>query len=67
MTPRLVFLHGWGCDAAIFDPLRAALSDVPSVAEDLGFFGPARPAEATGIGASRSWDIKTTSTSSSPS
>lgn len=48
MTPTLVFLHGWGCDAAVFAPLRAALPGVASVVEDLGFFGPAKPAETTG-------------------
>lgn len=42
MTPRLLCLHGWGCDAAVFAPLRAALPEWDSAAEDLGFFGPPR-------------------------
>ena len=35
----ILFVHGWGYDARFWDPLRAALGDVPSVALDLGYFG----------------------------
>ena len=35
----ILFVHGWGYDARFWDPLRAALGDVPSAALDLGYFG----------------------------
>ena len=35
----ILFVHGWGYDASIWDPLRAALGEVPSAALDLGYFG----------------------------
>lgn len=38
----ILFVHGWGYDARIWDPVRAALGDVPSTALDLGYFGAAR-------------------------
>ena len=37
----ILFVHGWGYDAHFWDPLRATLRDVPSVALDLGYFGAA--------------------------
>ena len=37
----ILFVHGWGYDARFWDPLRAALGDVPSAALDLGYFGAA--------------------------
>ncbi|GAB6035534.1 alpha/beta hydrolase [Fundidesulfovibrio butyratiphilus] len=49
-TPHLVFVHGWGFDATFWRPIRALLSDYPSTALDLGFFGRVRlypPEEAS--------------------
>jgi pimeloyl-[acyl-carrier protein] methyl ester esterase len=44
MRPVLLLVHGWGFDAAFWQPLRCALRDFDSVAWDLGFCGrPARP------------------------
>ena len=40
----ILFVHGWGYDAHFWDPLRALLGDVPSVALDLGYFGAAETA-----------------------
>ena len=37
----ILFVHGWGYDARFWDPLRAGLHDIPSVALDLGYFGAA--------------------------
>lgn len=37
MSQTIVFVHGWGFDARIWDQLRAHLSEIPSVALDLGF------------------------------
>ena len=37
----MLLVHGWGYDARFWDPLRAALGDVPSAALDLGYFGAA--------------------------
>jgi pimeloyl-ACP methyl ester carboxylesterase len=37
----ILFVHGWGYDAGFWDPVRAALGDVPSAALDLGYFGAA--------------------------
>ncbi|WBO23303.1 alpha/beta fold hydrolase [Sphingomonas abietis] len=39
MTPRLVMLHGWGLDAALWDGVRAALPDYETWAVDRGYFG----------------------------
>lgn len=38
-APHLVFVHGWGFDATFWRPVRSLLSDYPSTALDLGFFG----------------------------
>jgi pimeloyl-[acyl-carrier protein] methyl ester esterase len=35
----LVFVHGWGFDRTIWDPLRRALAGRPGAAIDLGYFG----------------------------
>ena len=35
----ILFVHGWGYDARFWDPVRAAIGDVPSAALDLGYFG----------------------------
>jgi pimeloyl-[acyl-carrier protein] methyl ester esterase len=35
----ILFVHGWGYDAHFWDPVRAALGDVPSTVLDLGYFG----------------------------
>jgi pimeloyl-[acyl-carrier protein] methyl ester esterase len=35
----ILFVHGWGYDASFWDPVRAALGEVPSAALDLGYFG----------------------------
>jgi pimeloyl-[acyl-carrier protein] methyl ester esterase len=37
----ILFVHGWGYDASFWDPVRAALGDVPSATLDLGYFGAA--------------------------
>jgi len=37
---RLLFLHGWGLDASLWDGVRAALPDHETVAMDRGYFGP---------------------------
>jgi pimeloyl-[acyl-carrier protein] methyl ester esterase len=37
----ILFVHGWGYDASFWDPVRAALGDVPSTVLDLGYFGAA--------------------------
>lgn len=39
---RLLFLHGWGFDAASWDAMRAALAPVETVAWDRGYFGEPR-------------------------
>ena len=38
-TP-LLFIHGWGFDARIWDPLRTVLPAHRGKARDLGYFGP---------------------------
>ena len=44
MKPVLLLVHGWGFDAGVWAPLRAALDGYETVAWDLGFFGgAARP------------------------
>lgn len=40
----ILFVHGWGYDAQFWDPVRAALGEVPSAALDLGYFGAANTA-----------------------
>lgn len=37
---RLLFLHGWGFDASLWDGLRRALAPLESFAWDRGYFGP---------------------------
>jgi len=37
----ILFVHGWGYDANFWNPVRAALGDVPSATLDLGYFGAA--------------------------
>jgi pimeloyl-[acyl-carrier protein] methyl ester esterase len=36
---RLVFLHGWGFDARLWDGVRSALPEFETVAWDRGYFG----------------------------
>jgi pimeloyl-[acyl-carrier protein] methyl ester esterase len=36
---RLVFIHGWGLDASLWDPLVAELSDHTHLCLERGFFG----------------------------
>ena len=38
-SPTLVFVHGWGMDAAMWDALRAALDEWPHVTMEAGYFG----------------------------
>jgi pimeloyl-[acyl-carrier protein] methyl ester esterase len=35
----ILFVHGWGYDAGFWEPLRSEITDLPSAALDLGFFG----------------------------
>jgi pimeloyl-[acyl-carrier protein] methyl ester esterase len=37
---KLLFLHGWGLDARLWDGVRAALPEFETVAMDRGYFGP---------------------------
>ena len=37
----ILFVHGWAYDASFWDPVRAALGDMPSTGLDLGYFGAA--------------------------
>lgn len=37
---RLVFLHGWGLDASLWDAVCAALPEFETTAMDRGYFGP---------------------------
>jgi pimeloyl-[acyl-carrier protein] methyl ester esterase len=37
---RLLFLHGWGLDASLWDDTRAALPGFETMAWDRGYFGP---------------------------
>jgi len=39
---RLLFLHGWGFDASLWDRLRRELAPLPSSVWDRGYFGRAR-------------------------
>ena len=54
MTELLVLVHGWSYDARFWDPLRALLPDIETLAWDLGYYGapsalpPDRPAVAVG-------------------
>jgi len=49
MTPLLLFVHGWGFDARLWDGVRACFPPDDTLAWDLGFFGaPARPAPPPG-------------------
>ena len=45
---RFLFAHGWGFDAGLWGPLRAALGDPGGDAEDRGYFGAPRKAVVTG-------------------
>ncbi|WP_454886512.1 alpha/beta fold hydrolase [Sphingomonas oryzagri] len=38
---KLLFLHGWGLDARLWDDVRAALPEFETVAWDRGYFGAA--------------------------
>lgn len=37
--PTLYFVHGWGCDARIWQPLRERLADWPQSVAEAGYFG----------------------------
>ncbi|MGE8602731.1 alpha/beta fold hydrolase [Bordetella trematum] len=37
--PTLFFVHGWGCDARIWQPLRERLADWPHSVAEAGYFG----------------------------
>lgn len=45
---RLLFVHGWGFDAAFWAPLSRLLADLPQVIDDRGYFGEPRPALVDG-------------------
>lgn len=45
---RLIFVHGWGFDASLWEGLSAALPDFESDTVDLGFFGQPREAVPDG-------------------
>ena len=36
---RLLFLHGWGFDATVWDGVRAALAQIDTIVWDRGYFG----------------------------
>jgi pimeloyl-[acyl-carrier protein] methyl ester esterase len=61
MKPLLILLHGWGYQAAFWQPLIAALSDMDCRAWDLGYFGtpsflpPEREAVAVGHSHGLQW------------
>lgn len=62
MKPLLLFVHGWGFDAALWDGVRAHFAPDDTSAWDLGFFGPgsqpvlpARPVIAVGHSFGLSW------------
>lgn len=48
MTPRLLLIHGWGFDPTFWDAFRAVLPELPALAADLGYFGPASRPEPGG-------------------
>jgi pimeloyl-[acyl-carrier protein] methyl ester esterase len=37
MSKTIIFVHGWGFDAGVWDPLRAHLPDIPAITIELGF------------------------------
>ena len=45
---RLLFLHGWGLDASLWDGVRAALPEYETVAWDRGYFGAAHEEPVAG-------------------
>jgi pimeloyl-[acyl-carrier protein] methyl ester esterase len=45
---KLVFLHGWGLDASLWDGVRAALPEFETVAWDRGYFAPPRAEKTAG-------------------
>ena len=49
-APCLLLVHGWGCDATIWDELRAALDGFDTLVVERGHLGayPARPAAPAG-------------------
>ncbi len=65
MTPLLVLVHGWSYDSSFWDPLREQLSDIETMAWDLGYFGtpsflpPGRPAVAVGHSYGLLWLLHT--------
>jgi pimeloyl-[acyl-carrier protein] methyl ester esterase len=49
MKPLLLFVHGWGFDASIWQDLRACFAPEDTLAWDLGFFGaPSQTAPPSG-------------------
>lgn len=46
--PTLLFLHGWGFDASIWAPLRAAMPEFDAVMWDRGYFDTATAPEIDG-------------------
>lgn len=49
MRKILLFVHGWGFDATLWDSVRARFAPEDTLAWDLGFFGaPAQPAPPPG-------------------
>jgi pimeloyl-[acyl-carrier protein] methyl ester esterase len=45
----ILFVHGWGYDTSLWDPVRAMLGEVPSTVLDLGYFGTAKTAQPRGV------------------
>jgi pimeloyl-[acyl-carrier protein] methyl ester esterase len=45
----ILFVHGWGYDASLWDPVRKALGARPSAALDLGYFGAANTTVPDGV------------------
>jgi pimeloyl-[acyl-carrier protein] methyl ester esterase len=45
---KLLFLHGWGLDASLWDSVREALPEFETVAWDRGYFGPPMTEKTTG-------------------
>lgn len=45
---RLLFLHGWGFDASLWDAVRRALAPFETIASDRGYFGAAMREPVTG-------------------
>lgn len=49
LTPlTLLFCHGWGFDASVWNDLAARLSEFEIVRDDAGYFGPPRTAQPQG-------------------